>query len=195
MERMQCSFHTLHPGPMPMPAKHDPKSALPRHANVPKKMMLSNSHSTTPCRSSEEKKKSLLLQLGTGAPVVPQLEVVQSIAFTLPGIRRSARLAGTTVARSQLSTLGDGADLELLAVLLQDVLVVVLPEGLGGVLAGEALEDLGAAGMLLEELYKTLCQWWVFIKESRNHDSENWKGAGGCGCSTYSRRRRRRPRR
>lgn len=29
---------------------------------------------------------------------------------------------------------------------------MVLPEGLGGVLAGESLEDLGAAGMLVEEL-------------------------------------------
>lgn len=53
----------------------------------------------------------------------------------------------------QLGALSDSTNLEILAVLLQDVLVVVLPEGLGGVLAGPALEDLCAAGVLLQELY------------------------------------------
>ena len=53
---------------------------------------------------------------------------------------------------SQLRALADRANLQLVAVLLEDVLVVVLPEGLGGVLAREALQDLCAARVLLEEL-------------------------------------------
>lgn len=52
----------------------------------------------------------------------------------------------------QLRALAHRPNLELAAVLLQDALVVVFPEGLGGVLAGEALEDLGASGVLVEEL-------------------------------------------
>ena len=45
----------------------------------------------------------------------------------------------------------DGADLEAGAVLLEHALAVVLPELLGGVLAGHALEDLGAARVVVEE--------------------------------------------
>lgn len=55
-------------------------------------------------------------------------------------------------ARLQLGRLGDGANLVLVAVLLQHALGVVLPEGLGGILAGESLEDTVAAGVLGEEL-------------------------------------------
>lgn len=55
-------------------------------------------------------------------------------------------------ARLQLGRLGDGANLVLVAVLLQHALGVVLPEGLGGILAGESLEDAVAAGVLGEEL-------------------------------------------
>ena len=51
----------------------------------------------------------------------------------------------------KLGLLLEGADLELGAVLLKHALAVVLPELLGGVLAGHALEDLGAAGVVLEE--------------------------------------------
>lgn len=53
----------------------------------------------------------------------------------------------------QLGALSDGTNLEVLAVLLQNILVVVLPKGLGGVLAGPALKDLCAARVLLQELY------------------------------------------
>lgn len=56
--------------------------------------------------------------------------------------------AAAAAALLQLGALADGADLELAAVLLEDLLVVILPEDLGGVLAGEALEDLFAAGVL-----------------------------------------------
>lgn len=52
----------------------------------------------------------------------------------------------------QLRGLGDGANLELAAILLQNGLAVVLPESLGGVLAGETLQDLGTAGVLIHEL-------------------------------------------
>lgn len=52
---------------------------------------------------------------------------------------------------SQLGALPYGADLQLVAVLLQYRLVVVLPKGLGGVLAGEALENLLAARVLVLE--------------------------------------------
>ena len=51
----------------------------------------------------------------------------------------------------KLGGLLDGADLEAGAVLLEHALAVVLPELLGGVLAGHALEDLGAAGVVVEE--------------------------------------------
>lgn len=51
--------------------------------------------------------------------------------------------------RLQLRALLDGTDLKLAAVLLQHVLVVVLPELLRGVLAGDALEDLTAAWVFL----------------------------------------------
>jgi hypothetical protein len=54
-------------------------------------------------------------------------------------------------ANLQLGRLGNGANLVLVAVLLEDVLGVVLPEGLGGILASESLEDAVAAGVLGEE--------------------------------------------
>lgn len=44
------------------------------------------------------------------------------------------------------------ADLQLRLVLLQDAVVVVLPELLGRILAGYALEDLLAAGVIILEL-------------------------------------------
>lgn len=56
----------------------------------------------------------------------------------------------------QLRGLLDGTNLVFAAVLLQHALVVVLPESLGRVLAGEALQDLGAAGMLVEELWRLM---------------------------------------
>jgi len=46
----------------------------------------------------------------------------------------------------------DLANLQLGSVLLEDVLAVVLPELLGGILAGDALQDAGAARVLVEEL-------------------------------------------
>lgn len=52
----------------------------------------------------------------------------------------------------QLRSLLDAPNLVLAAVLFQHALVVVLPKRLGRVLAGEALEDLCAAGMLVEEV-------------------------------------------
>lgn len=52
----------------------------------------------------------------------------------------------------QLGRLGELADLELGAVLLEDVLAVVLPELLGGVPAGHALQDLSAARVHVEEV-------------------------------------------
>lgn len=52
----------------------------------------------------------------------------------------------------QLRGLLDGTNLVFAAVLLQHALVVVFPESLGCVLASEALQDLGAAGVLVEEL-------------------------------------------
>ena len=52
---------------------------------------------------------------------------------------------------SKLGGILDGADLEAGAVLREHALAVVLPELLGGVLAGHALEDLGAAGVVVEE--------------------------------------------
>lgn len=51
----------------------------------------------------------------------------------------------------ELSTLGKSADLQLGSVFGEDLVVVVLPERFGGVLAGHALEDLCAAGVLVEE--------------------------------------------
>lgn len=51
----------------------------------------------------------------------------------------------------KLGLLLERADLELGAVLLEHALAVVLPELLGGVLAGHALEDLGAARVVVEE--------------------------------------------
>lgn len=53
---------------------------------------------------------------------------------------------------SKLRRLGHRPDLEVGAVLFQHRLAVVLPELLGGVLAGDALEDLGASGVLFEKV-------------------------------------------
>lgn len=61
----------------------------------------------------------------------------------------------------QLGALSDGTNLEVLAVLLQDALVMILPEGLGGVLAGPALEDLCAARVLLQELYARVSMYFT----------------------------------
>jgi hypothetical protein len=55
----------------------------------------------------------------------------------------------------QLRLLPHGPNLQPLAILLEDPLVVVLPELLGGVLARDALEDLGAAGVLVDEVCRT----------------------------------------
>lgn len=52
----------------------------------------------------------------------------------------------------QLRGLLDGTDLVFAAVLLQHALIVVFPERLGRVLASKALQDLGAAGVLFEEV-------------------------------------------
>lgn len=59
------------------------------------------------------------------------------------------------VSLSKLRRLGHRPDLKVGAVLFQHRLAVVLPELLGGVLAGDALEDLGASGVLFEEV----CGW------------------------------------
>lgn len=48
----------------------------------------------------------------------------------------------------------DLADLQLGSILLHDLSVVVLPELLGRVLADHPLEDLGAAGVLVNELWQ-----------------------------------------
>ena len=53
---------------------------------------------------------------------------------------------------SQLGRLGHVADLQLGPVLLEHAVAVVLPERLGRVLAAHALQDLGAARVLLEEV-------------------------------------------
>lgn len=55
--------------------------------------------------------------------------------------------------RLQLGRLSQLPDLELGPVLLEHVLAVVLPELLGRVLACHALEDLGAARVLVDEIY------------------------------------------
>jgi hypothetical protein len=55
--------------------------------------------------------------------------------------------------RSKLRRLSDSANPQLGAILLQNRLAVVLPERLGSVLASEALEDLGAAGVFVEEAF------------------------------------------
>jgi len=55
---------------------------------------------------------------------------------------------------SQLGALAHRANLQFRAILLQDALIVVLPEGFGCVLSSEALEDLGASRVLLEEFCK-----------------------------------------
>lgn len=51
-----------------------------------------------------------------------------------------------------LSAFANSTDLEILAVLLENTLVVVLPESLCGILTGESLEDLYATGVLFQEL-------------------------------------------
>jgi hypothetical protein len=56
-----------------------------------------------------------------------------------------------TRTHSQLRRLADSADLEALRVLVEDLGAVVLPERLGGVAAGHALQDLGASGVLVDE--------------------------------------------
>lgn len=69
---------------------------------------------------------------------------------------RSVHIQPLALAGLQLGTLAHRPNLQLTAVSLQDALIVVFPEGLRGVLAGESLEDLGAAGVFLEEV----CGGW-----------------------------------
>jgi hypothetical protein len=57
----------------------------------------------------------------------------------------------------QLSGILNSSNLKLGSIFLQHVLVVVFPELLGGVLAGDALEDLGSSRVLLNEVY-IFCQ-------------------------------------
>ena len=52
----------------------------------------------------------------------------------------------------ELRALGNLANLQLAAILLQDLLVMVLPELFRCVLPSHALEDLSTAGMLVEEV-------------------------------------------
>lgn len=52
----------------------------------------------------------------------------------------------------QLGILANRANLELFAVLLQHVLAVIFPESLAGILAGEALDDAGAAGVFVDKV-------------------------------------------
>jgi hypothetical protein len=58
---------------------------------------------------------------------------------------------------SQLSLVADGTNLKFLTILLERLLVVVLPERLGGVLASEAFEDLGASRVLIDEVFMDAC--------------------------------------
>lgn len=53
----------------------------------------------------------------------------------------------------QLRLLGHGAHQQPILVLLQHALVVIFPELLAGVLARDALEDLGPAGVFLDEAF------------------------------------------
>jgi hypothetical protein len=57
----------------------------------------------------------------------------------------------------QLSGVLDSSDLKLGSVLLKHIRVVVFPELLGGVLACDALEDLGSTWVLVGKVY-TGCQ-------------------------------------
>lgn len=62
------------------------------------------------------------------------------------------RLGGRLGRLGSSSGLGvERADLQTLLVLFQDALVVVLPKGLGGVLAGDALQNLLAARVVVLE--------------------------------------------
>ena len=63
----------------------------------------------------------------------------------------------------QLGLLSHRPDLQLRRVLLQHTLVVVFPELLGGVLAGDSLEDLGSAGVLVYEV----C-FGILVSESKD---------------------------
>lgn len=60
--------------------------------------------------------------------------------------------------RLKLGLLFDGTNLQCWRVLLQDALVVELPELLAGILACDSFEDLCAAGMLV---YKVCKERWV----------------------------------
>lgn len=84
--------------------------------------------------------------------------------------------------RLQLGRLSQLADLELGPVLLEDVFAVILPELLGRVLACHALEDLGAARVLVDEVYsmstKTQRKWGRLRRKYTKNASE-WSGREG----------------
>jgi hypothetical protein len=63
----------------------------------------------------------------------------------------------------QLGLLSHRPNLQLRRVLLQHALVVIFPELLGSVLAGDSLEDLGSAGMLVYEV----C-FGILVSESKD---------------------------
>lgn len=79
---------------------------------------------------------------------------VSGLPFWSVGCCRRAPLVALSLGISallQLRSLADSADLEALLVLVENLFAVVLPERLGRVAAGHALQDLGAAGVLVNE--------------------------------------------
>jgi hypothetical protein len=76
-------------------------------------------------------------------------------AYGVCAVRRvlfsNLSLTTSNAPSSQLSSILDCADQQLRSVFLQHRLVVVFPELLGGVLACDPLQDLGTAGVLVNE--------------------------------------------
>ena len=85
------------------------------------------------------------------SPAERGLQPAPSLLVSSPLPLLSVSLSIHIYSLSQLRLLLHGANLQLGPVLLQHAVVVVLPELLGGVLAGDALEDLGAARVLVCE--------------------------------------------
>ncbi|OAQ82887.1 hypothetical protein VFPFJ_08690 [Purpureocillium lilacinum] len=112
-------------------------------------------------------------RVGAQTSAIPHASLLTESADIETAARRASKASKPAL---QLSRLGHLANLVLGAVSLQHVLAVVLPEGLGGVLAGEPLEDLGAAGVLVEELCRkkkktqlmsAVCFFLLFLLDSQ----------------------------
>lgn len=93
-------------------------------------------------------------------PKYPSIVIV--IAFSTITLRLSLPLCVSLsqllfVHTLQLRSILNSPNLQLLSVLLQHAIIVVFPELLAGVLAGDALEDLGSAWVLVLEFYVS-CQ-------------------------------------